>query len=367
MTVPDPPPAPLSGALGTGAEATPSAAPAVVVVLVVHDPGWWFEETLASVAAQDYPSISVLVVDTASEAPDEVSNRVAGVLPEAHLRRLETDPGFAAAADEAMAAVQGAAFHLFCHDDVRLAPDAVRLMVEEAYRSNAGVVGPKLVAWHDPRVLLSVGMGADRYGQPSPYVERGDLDQAQHDAVRDVFYVPGAATLVRADLFEAVGGFDRAMSFHGEDLDLCWRAHAAGARVVVTPSARVAHLEALGVRRPLDDRRRLQTRHRLRAVRANTGLAGRVRTTPLGLMWAAIEILQSLVLGRFRHARDVSAAWVWNLRHAPSTRRRRASLAAVRRAPDRDLPRSAGRRERPLRRVPPGTARSRRVDGGWWT
>ena len=56
------------------------------------------------------------------------------------------------------------------------------------------------------------------------------------------------------------------MTFHGEDLDLCWRAHVAGARVVVAPAARVGHLEALGRRRPKDDRRRLQTRHRLRAL-----------------------------------------------------------------------------------------------------
>ena len=161
------------------------------------------------------------------------------MLPEAHLRRLESNPGFATAADEVMAAVQGAAFYLFCHDDVRLDPDTVRLLVEEAYRSNAGVVGPKLVEWDNPRRLLAVGMGADRYGQPVHYVERGDLDQAQHDAVRDAFYVPGAATLVRSDLFEALDGYDPEMSVHGEDLDLCWRAHVAGARVIVAPAARV--------------------------------------------------------------------------------------------------------------------------------
>ena len=65
------------------------------------------------------------------------------------------------------------------------------MLVEEAFRSNAGIVGPKVVQWADQRRLLSVGMGSDRYGQPVHYVERGDLDQAQHDAVRDVFYVPG--------------------------------------------------------------------------------------------------------------------------------------------------------------------------------
>jgi GT2 family glycosyltransferase len=320
-----------------GSDDSPGPAPAVVLAVVAHDPGWWFEETLESVAAQDYPNLSVLVVDAGSADPAALSERLAAILPAAHLRRLESNPGFAAAADEVLVAVQGAAFYVFCQDDVRLAPDAVRQMVEEAFRSNAGIVGPKLVEWGDPRRLLSVGMGADRYGQPVHYVERGDLDQAQHDAVRDAFYVPGSVTLVRSDLFEALGGYDREMFVHGEDIDLCWRAHVAGARVVVAPAARVAHLEALGQRRPVDDRRRLQQRHRLRAMRASTSFGTRLVRTPLAVLLALMEVVQALALGRVRHARDVATAWTWNIRHAGSTRQRRRDLAAIRQASDREV------------------------------
>ena len=60
--------------------------------------------------------------------------------------------------------VEGSAFFLFCHDDVRLEPDAVHLMVEAAFRTNAGVVSPKVVAYEDPLVLLHVGQTCDRFG-----------------------------------------------------------------------------------------------------------------------------------------------------------------------------------------------------------
>ena len=319
-----------------GSDETP-VAPPVVAVVVAHDPGWWFAETLTSLALQDYASLSVLVVDAGSEDAEGLRARVVAVLPEAHLLRIEGNPGYAAAADHGASAVEGAAFLLHCHDDVRLAPDAVRLMVEEAYRSNAGIIGPKLVQWDDERRLLSVGMGADRFGHPAPYVERGDLDQEQLDAVRDVFYIPGAVTLVRADLHRALGGFDEAMSFHGEDLDLCWRAHVAGARVLVAPAAVVGHLEALGVRRPDDDRRRLQARHRLRAMRASDALGTRVRATPEAFVLSLLEIVQGLVLGHFRRVRDVWGAWVWNASNRSSLKARRDSLAAVRRVPDSDV------------------------------
>jgi GT2 family glycosyltransferase len=234
-------------------------------------------------------------------------------------------------------AVQGASFLLLCHDDVRLEPDVVRILVEEAFRSNAGVVGPKVVEWADPERLLSVGMGADRYGQPSPYVERGDLDQEQFDSVRDVFYVQGAVTLVRADLFEALGGFDPEITFHGEDLDLGWRAHVVGARVIVAPDARVAHLEALGERRPVDDRRRLQARHRLRVRTVASSLPTRMRTTPIAAVYALFEVLQSLLFGRFRHARDITSAWLWNITHAGSARRLRSRLNSARQVGDGEV------------------------------
>lgn len=312
-------------------------APAVVVVMVTHDPGWWFSETLTSIAEQQYPQISVLVIDAGSADPDGVRDRVAAVLPEAHLRRLDSNPGFGPAANESITAVQGAAFHLLCHDDVRLEPGVVGTLVEESFRSNAGVVGPKLVEWADPTRLLSVGMSSDHYGQPSPFVERGDLDQEQFDSVRDVLYLQGAVTLVRSDLFEVLGGFDPEITFHGEDLDLGWRAHNAGARVVVAPEARVAHLEALGERRPVDDRRRLQARHRIRTRLVSTTFATRLRTTPFAVVYALCEILQALVFGRFRHARDITSAWIWNLTRAGSTRQYRSGHNSVRRVADSEV------------------------------
>ena len=73
------------------------------------------------------------------------TDRVAAALPGAFVRHAAGDAGFGGAANEALAAVSGASFFLVCHDDVALDSSAVRLLVEEAFRSNAGIVGPKLV------------------------------------------------------------------------------------------------------------------------------------------------------------------------------------------------------------------------------
>ena len=309
-------------------------APPVVAVIVAHNPGDWFASTLGSFAAQTYEHLSVLVVDANSDDP--VEGRVAAVLPDAVCRRLDHSPGFGPACNEALEGVEGAAFLLFCHDDVVLAPDAVAQLVAEAYRSNAGVVGPKVVQWDDPRRLLAMGMGADRFGHPAPLVERGEMDQGQHDAIHEAFFVPGGATLVRADLFGALGGFDPDIDLHGEDLDLCWRARTLGAAVAVAPAARVGHLEALALRRD-DDRRRRQQRHRLRTMRVATSAHNRLWLVPLAFVQSVVEALGALVLWRPRHVADVAGAWAWNATHGASLRRRRHQLASVRTVRDHDV------------------------------
>ena len=218
------------------------AAPAVVAVVVACGHGTWLDEALYSLATQDYPNLSVLVMEVGAD--EKVADRVGVFVPNAHFARMPPGTTFAQAANKALEMVEGAAHVLVCHDDVALAPDAVRLLLEEAYRSNAGLTCPKFVSWDHPDRLLSVGMGADHLGVVHPLVEPGELDQGQHDAAHEVFVAPSGAVLVRKDLWRALGGFSTAAGAPGEDLDLSWRAHLAGARVVVAPQARARHLEA---------------------------------------------------------------------------------------------------------------------------
>ncbi len=218
-------------------------APPVVAVIVTCNPGEWFEETLQAFASQDYPELSVLVLDAASTI--DPTPRVARVLPGAFVRLMPENKGFGATANEVLTMVEGASLLLFCHDDVAPDPDAIHILVEESFRSNAGVVAPKLVSWEDPTRLLHVGMAVDKGGAVVDRMEPGEIDHGQHDAVRDVFLAPGGCTLVRFDLFAELGGFDPEIFAMGEDLDLCWRAQILGARVVVAPGARVRHLEML--------------------------------------------------------------------------------------------------------------------------
>ncbi len=318
------------------------AVPPVVVVMITNDPGPWFEESLTALGAQDYPALSVLVLDNGSA--DDPTDRIARALPGAFVRRCTGQGGFAAAANEALASVEGAVFLLFCHDDVVLDPDAARLLVEEAYRSNAGIVGPKVVDRDNPDILLEVGMSVDHYGVPFSGIEPHEVDQEQHDGVRDVFYVSHAAMLVRSDLFHELRGFDPATFPGADDIDLCWRARLAGARVIVAPAARVRHGRAtvVAARRPRDRDRpalelRDETRSRVRLLCKSYAAPALVWVLPVAFMLNLSEAVGLLLTGRAARARAVVAGWFSVFAHPGELRRARAGAQQLRRVDDGDM------------------------------
>jgi GT2 family glycosyltransferase len=311
------------------------APPPVVAVVVTHDPpAERFDALLAALAAQDYPNLDVLVVDT-SEAEDGVAARVAEALPVAVVHRVDGNPGFGAAANSVFDLVSGAEFYVFSHDDVAPGTGAVTALVDAAQRWEADVVGPKLVDWGDDHRLLQFGLAVDRLGVALPYVEHGERDQGQHDGLRDVFAVPGAFTLVRESRFREVGGFDEAVDFLGDDLSLSWRTRVAGGRVLVTSAARVRHAEAFATRPEGAMRARLTARHRLRVLLTSYRAASLLAIVPQALVHAAVEAVGGLITGRPDRARAALGAWPWNLARLRSLHAARSAVAGFRAVPDR--------------------------------
>ena len=87
-------------------ETDPQLAPSVVSVMVVHAPGEWFEETLESLAAQDYGNLRTLflLTDRNEQRAADTAARITAVLPDAFIRAVPTASGFGSAANEAWAA-----------------------------------------------------------------------------------------------------------------------------------------------------------------------------------------------------------------------------------------------------------------------
>ncbi len=305
--------------------------------MVVHEPGEWLTESLQGVVAQDYPQLQMLVlVSGREEDPQSGATRdvIATIAPSAVVRFLGGNPGFSGACNSVLNLVQGdSGLFCFLHDDVVMAPDAITRLVDEMHRSNAGVVGPKIVHWENSQMIQSVGIAVDRFGVELPFADDGELDQEQHDSVQDVFVVPSSCVLVRADLFRTVGGFNADLSTVGADLDFCWRAHASGSRVVVVPSAVVRHRESMNIRLTDEERDEVSAeseRMRLRTVVALTSISQLPITMVQLVAFTLARFILLATTGRIRRA-VVEAQAVATLPFAlGDIRERRSALSEYR-------------------------------------
>lgn len=257
----------------------------VTAVLVAHDGARWLPDALAGLLGQERPVQSAMAADTGSADDSaqllsdalgadrvlhlarrtgfgqavEEANRTAGVLTEddlAYLRRPSGwDPVTRSWRDDAydmpdLPHGEPVQWLWLLHDDCAPEPDALAQLLRavenerELGRDDVAVVGPKLRGWYDRRQLLEVGVTIAPSGRRWTGLDRREQDQGQHDHVRPSLAVSTAGMLIRRDVFDELGGFDRRLPLMRDDVDLCWRATAAGHRVLVAPEAVVRHAEA---------------------------------------------------------------------------------------------------------------------------
>ncbi|MEX1177463.1 MAG: glycosyltransferase [Nitriliruptor sp.] len=359
MPVPEPP---LSDAEASppvtagSAEFTPAEGPVrapsstpVLVVLVAHDGGPWLAGTLRSLAAQSHEHLEVVAVDNGST--DDTRAVLQAAFGEDHVLVADRDLGFAAAVSMALDArpVDASPYVLLLHDDIALEPDAIAELAGALDADpNLAVVGPKLLDWDDPRRLQSVGWTVDLTGRADSGVDEGELDQGQRDIDRRTLYVSTAGMMLRRDVFDRLGRFDRRYHLFRDDLDLCWRAWLAGHDVEVIPEAVGVHKAAatnyhrLGQTRVIGPRY-FAERNTLATLLKNYGPARLSTIVPLYFLFGVAKVLGFLLTRRFSDAWLTVRAWVWNALHLVETWRLRGSVQRERRRSDAEVKELFGR------------------------
>lgn len=311
-----------------------SPTPGVVVSLVIRALTPDLPEVLSALALQDYPNLQILVLlgQSDEEQTKQVKELVASTTPGAHVTELGADLGYTVAANAVLRLVDGeSGFFLLMRDDVVLDVGTVRQLVEEMYRSNAGVAGPKILDGENPQILRSVGYAMDWFGQLDDPIEPHEIDQEQHDAVRDVFALSSACLFVRADLFRELGGFEPTIEDDGAALDLCWRSHLSGARVLIVPSATARQPHRVPVHGEADERNRIMT------VASLTGSLRMLMIMPLLLVATLFGALVSVIRGDGRRAVNLLGSFGALLTRSGSILRRRRRAHALRRVPDSEI------------------------------
>ncbi len=210
------------------------------------------------------------------------------------------------------------------HDDAVPAADALhRLLAHLVSDPSVDITGPKLLLPRRRRAapqLAEIGVTISDTGRRELGLEPGEIDQGQRDQPQPRLAVSTCGMLLRAGALRRLGGFDPDLPVFRDGVELGWRAHLLGLRVVTTPSARVTHRQVgrAGLRptgsggtRP----GRLDRRLGMLVVIGHAPPA-RLPLVWLRLVWSCLLHAAGYVVGKAPHrAADELAALGWFLRH----------------------------------------------------
>jgi GT2 family glycosyltransferase len=217
--------------------------PPVTVGVVTWHPDDLLARCLASVRAQDYPSLTVRVWDNGTTAD---SRALIESLTTGHERTFsEANLGFAAAHNQLIRESSGA-YYLCLNPDAVLAAGYVRRVVETLEAAPAvGSATGRLLRLDDEGTLDSTGivMTPDQR-----HLDRGGGEPAAGRYLagpEPVFGPSGAAALYRRAMLEDIAYrgeyFDHAFFAYREDADLAWRAQWRGWGSLYVPTAIAWH------------------------------------------------------------------------------------------------------------------------------
>lgn len=223
--------------------------PSVGITIVTFNSARFIRQCLEHVFEQDYPALSVVVVDNASS--DETAEILRDFEECAKVVYNRDNVGFAAGQNQAMS-LAGTDWFLVLNPDVRLTPHFVSGLVAagEAEAALGSVCGKLLNMTPDLKipeqpVFDSTGI----FFTPNfRHFDRGSeiADHGQYEKFEYVFGATGAACLYRRKMMDdiAIDGeyFDADFFAYREDADLAWRAQLYGWKCQYVPTAVAYHV-----------------------------------------------------------------------------------------------------------------------------
>lgn len=195
-------------------------------------------ECLDSLAGQSFRDFETIVVDNGSSdgSLDYLRGR-----PELELVPLPENLGFAAGNNAALPLARGE-YLVTLNNDTRAEPEWLERLVAvaDAY-PGAGMVASRILSYHDPDLIDSLGIAVCRDGMSRGAFRGLRFSTLDLEPVREVLFPSACVALYRRAMLDQIGFFDPDFFAYCEDTDLGLRGRLAGWGALLARDAVVYH------------------------------------------------------------------------------------------------------------------------------
>jgi len=198
--------------------------PRVVLIVINYNGKNHLAQCLHSILAQSYENFQVVVADNCSM--DGSVEFIRSNYPQVEVMANKKNLGYGKAINRAIKAKlhdKDIQYFGVLNNDIRLDSRWLQTLVSYGQKNpRAGILSGKILLYHWPKYVNSTGVNINYFG----YGWDRDFFCLNHQLDREsgpVLAVTGSATLIRRQVFEAVGLYDQDYFMYYEDSDLCLR------------------------------------------------------------------------------------------------------------------------------------------------
>ncbi len=228
-----------------GVNTTGPVFPSVAIIILTWNGLEQTIECLDSLQQLDYPTdyLQIIVVDNGST--DDTVQVIRQRYPNVTVLENETNLGYAGGNNQGLryALSQGTKYCCILNNDTTVAPDCLnRLLIVMEQSDDCGIVSPLIAELAMPKRVWALGAAVNRRTGTVVRLHTGEnISTGQTLSPFEIDIAPGAAIMVRREVFEQIGFLDEAFYLYYEEADWCLRARQGGYKILAVPSAIIWH------------------------------------------------------------------------------------------------------------------------------
>lgn len=214
-----------------------------VAVVILNYNGKAFLEKFLPGVIQHSPGAKVVVADNGS-TDDSLSIIPLGV----EVINIGKNLGFCGGYNYALKKVE-ADYFVLLNNDVEVTANWLTPVIDLLDKNpSIAAVQPKILSYRQKDEFEYAGAGGgfiDTLAYPfcrGRIFDTVEKDHGQYNDTVPVFWATGACLIVRAKLYNELGGLDEDFFAHMEEIDLCWRLKRSGYQVYYCGSSTVYHV-----------------------------------------------------------------------------------------------------------------------------